>query len=206
MYDSGQKKRYCSSCRPICHVMIRSVKNLGLTPIRPLACLFNKKFLFVAALVLFICAPAAAADHLQDAANAFERGDVVAAETILALVLHGQPKDGPALGLLAVVLDTQKKYSEADGIYRRALAVTPNSASLLNNFGNHQLATGDAIAARKTFLKVVALRPDHSNATLQLAAMAADQNNGLESLHYLNRLGTSEASTPQFVLLRMRAL
>ena len=181
--------------------MICPVTSLG-----ALACFFDKKFLFVISLVLASCVQVLAAEHFQEAANAFQRGDIASAEAILAEDLRSQPNDAAALGLLAVVLDTQKKYPEAGGVYRRALAITPNSASLLNNFGNHQLATGDTTAARKAFLKVVALRPDHPNANLQLAAIAADQKNGPEALRYLHHLGTSQPSTPQFILLRMRAL
>jgi tetratricopeptide (TPR) repeat protein len=185
--------------------MIYHVKQLGLTLIGPLAS-FDKKSLVVVGLVLLLFARVFAADRFDDAAKAFGRGDVATAEAILTEVLRGEPKDGSALDLLAVVLDTQKKYPAADAVYRRALAITPNSPSLLNNFGNHQLATGDAIAARKTFLKVVALRPDHPNANLQLAAIAADQNNGPECLSRLRRLGTSQPPSAQITLLRMRAL
>ncbi|MGA2354632.1 MAG: tetratricopeptide repeat protein [Terriglobales bacterium] len=169
----------------------------------------DKKLLLAAALFL-LSAPIFAGDHssvsFAAAADAFQKGDLVSAEATLTEILHAQPRDAKALGLLAVVLDTEKKYSEADSIYRRALALTPGSAPLLNNFGNHELATGDTIAARKTFLKVVALRPDHPNANLQLAAIAADQKNGSEALRYLERLRTSEPSPPQLNLLRMRAL
>ena len=160
--------------------MICPVTSLG-----ALACFFDKKFLFVISLVLASCVQVLAAEHFQEAANAFQRGDIASAEAILAEDLRSQPNDAAALGLLAVVLDTQKKYPEAGGVYRRALALTPNSASLL---------------------KVVALRPDHPNANLQLAAIAADQKNGPEALRYLHHLGTSQPSTPQFILLRMRAL
>jgi tetratricopeptide (TPR) repeat protein len=166
--------------------------------------------LAILALFVLFCAPAPASNdspsHFEEAANAFEKGDVASAEAILADILRRQPNDGPALGLEAVILDTEKKYSAADAFYRRALRINSHSASLLNNFGNHQLATGDAIAARKTFLNVIAIRPDHPNANLQLAAIAADQKNGTESLHYLDRFGPSQPSTPQLVLLRMRAL
>lgn len=194
--------------------MIRPLNNRGLTPIKPLAqfvvAKFDKNFVLVSALILLTCAAVPAADRSSDrfaaAADAFQEGNVATAEADLAEILRAQPKNAQALGLLAVVLDTEKKYSDADNVYRRALPLAPNSASLLNNFGNHQLATGDGVGARKTFLKVVALRPDHPNANLQLAAIAADRKNGPESLHYLERLGTSHSSTPELNLLRMRAL
>ena len=214
MYDQRAEKNDIVGSIPFCHAMTSPLKNLGLPPIRPLAAFlvmkFDRRFFLVAALILISWAPVSAAngdsDRFAAAADEFQKGDVAAAETTLTEILRDQPKDPEALGLLAVVLDTEKKFSDADDIYRRALALTPNSASLLNNFGNHQLATGNAPAARKTFLKVVALRPDHRNANLQLAAIAADQKNGIESLHYLERLGASQPSTPELSLLRMRAL
>src|ERR1700723_3432980 len=195
------------------HVMIGRLQSWAALPSggqpRFVMAKLDKKLLLAAALFV-LSAPILAAHHpaasFDAAADAFQKGDLVSAEATLTEILQAQPRDAQALGLLAVVLDTEKKYSDADSIYRRALDLTPSSASLLNNFGNHELATGDAVAARKTFLKVVALRPDHPNANLQLAAIAADQRNGPEALHYLERLVTSQPSSPQLNLLRMRAL
>jgi len=197
----------------ISHVMIGRLPSRGPLPSgaqpRFVMAKLDKKLLLVAALFLLsspIFAQAHSSRSFDAAADAFQKGDLASAEASLTEMLHAQPRDAQALGLLAVVLDTEKKFSDADSIYRRALALTPSSASLLNNFGNHELATGDVVGARKTFLKVVAMRPDHPNANLQLAAIAADQKNGTEALHYLERLATSQPSTPQLDLLRMRAL
>jgi tetratricopeptide (TPR) repeat protein len=98
-----------------------------------------------------------------------QRGDLVLAEQKLRGV-----SDPEAIGMLAVVLDQEKKYTEADDAYRRALARHPQSVPLLNNFGNHLLAQGKLDAAAATFTKVLQLQPTHANATRQLAAIASE--------------------------------
>ncbi len=116
------------------------------------------------------------------------------------------PNDAAALGLLGAVLDTEKKYAEAESVYRHAMRSGPNSATLLNNYANHQFATGDLAGARTTYLKVIALDPQRVNANLQLAAIAIEQRDGGEALRYSNHLPASDRSSPQVQILEMQAL
>jgi tetratricopeptide (TPR) repeat protein len=163
------------------------------------------KLVIAVSLILF--AITAFADYqLQVAVNDFRRGDLAAAEAALHRILDRTPHDPAALGLLGAVLDGEKKYPEAEIAYLGALKLTPNTVSLLNNYGNHLLASGNSAEARKMFLKVVTLRPDHPNANLQLAAIAADHKNGLEALRYLHRLSATDNGAPDVAILRMRAL
>jgi tetratricopeptide (TPR) repeat protein len=147
-----------------------------------------------------------AADSLSDAAAAFERGDTAAAARILDGILRAQPEDASAWGLRAAVYDAEKKYPEAERAYRRAIRLRPGSATLLNNFANHQLATGDAAGARETWLKALAIDPAHPNANVQLAALEVERKNGAEALRRLDRLPAQTRSTPQIAILEMRAL
>jgi len=147
-----------------------------------------------------------AEDQFQAAVSNFQRGDLASAEAVLRGILQKTPNDVAALDLLGAVLDEEKKYPEAEQAYRSALKLAPNAASLLNNYGNHLVASGDTAGARRMFLEVVALRPDHPNANLQLAAIAADDKNGAEALRYLGHLPVAEQSAPRVAMLRMRAL
>ena len=145
-------------------------------------------------------------DALHEASAALERGDYAAAEIVLRWRLRTAPADPVALSLLGVALDSQKKYAEA-GLYdRRALALAPRSASLLNNYGNHLLAIGQTATARTTFLKVLAVNPAHPNANTQLARLALDRKDGPQALHYLDRLPAEERQLSEIALLRLRAL
>ena len=154
---------------------------------------------------LLLCC-SASGDTLSDAVSALQRGDFAGAETILRTRLKSQPNDGPTLSLLAAALDNEKNYSEADAVYRRAIALAPHSASLLNNYGNHLLASGDSAGARSAFLRVIAVDPVHANANIQLARIALERSAAADALHYLERIPASEQTAPEVALLRMRAL
>src|SRR5436309_15224564 len=111
-------------------------------------------------LALFIgCILYAQSEALDNAIAALERGDLTTAEQTLRGELRSQPNDVAALDVLGVVLDKQKRYAEADGVYRHAISLPQPSPSLLNNYGNHLLATGKLSEARRVFLKVIALKP-----------------------------------------------
>jgi Flp pilus assembly protein TadD len=159
--------------------------------------------------VLVLCALAAGSargDALSDAVAALERGDFLSAEQALRLELRTQPNNTTALSLLGVALDNEKKYAEAHAVYRRAIALSPRLAGLLNNYGNHLLATGDTAGARAAFLKVVALNPAHANANRQLARMATQKKAGSEALQYLDRLPANEQANTETTILRVQAL
>ena len=172
-------------------------------------------WVLVCVLVSCVCPPCGAQDDaISDAVAALERGDLANAEQTLQAVLKTRPNDAAALGVLGVVLDQEKKYHEADGVYRRALAVSPHSAALLNNYGNHLVATGKSAEARKVFVQVLALNPGQPNALVQLARIALERKSGNEALErksssealsYLERLPESAQDATDVSILKMQA-
>ncbi len=155
-----------------------------------------------AALAFFVWADDAA---VSNAVAALQKGDLTSAEQILRADLKAHPSDGPALAVLSAVLDQEKKFSEAEDAYRKALTLLPKSAALLNNYGNHLLALGKKKEARAEFLKVEALEPGYPNATLQLASIALEQKQPQEADHYLSLLAPDELKRPEAEILRMQA-
>lgn len=127
-------------------------------------------------------------EAIPDAVAALQRGDLANAEGALKSELSAHPNDTAALGLLGVVLDQETKYSEADDVYRRAVALSPRSPSLLNNYGNHLAAMGRIEEARKAFVQVVAIAPSHVNANVQLARIAMDRKMPAAAVKYLQAL------------------
>lgn len=158
----------------------------------------------VVALLAYACVDPAATDPLSDAIAAMQRGDLASAEQILDAHLHTDPADAAALEVLGVVLDQEKKYGEADRVYHRALALG-RSPGLLNNYGNHLLATGKVKEARQAFLGVLALDPGHVNAEIQLARIALQQKAPAEASTYLDRLPANLRDRPDITLLTMQA-
>lgn len=142
----------------------------------------------------------------RQVATDLEQGKLPEAEQLLRAEIKNHPKDAQALGLLAVALDSEKRYAEASQFYSQALALEPGSSSLLNNLGNHYLAQGHTDLARRVYLRVVKLDPHHPNANLQLAAVSLGAKEGKAALHYLAQLPPEAASQPDCQLLRARVL
>jgi tetratricopeptide (TPR) repeat protein len=140
------------------------------------------------------------------AAKDFQVGRVADAEAALESVLRAHPRDVSALSLMAVILDSQRNYSQAEEFYRRALQIAPRSPVILNNLGNHYVGTGNLKKAEESFRRVVAVDPHHPNANLQLAEMSLQQGQGAEALVCLNRLKTTDQNQPVAQLLRAQAL
>ncbi|MBV8830205.1 MAG: tetratricopeptide repeat protein [Acidobacteriaceae bacterium] len=164
-----------------------------------------KLFVVFGALLLPFAHPLMGSDF-EEAAAAFERGDLRAAEVAVRSVLAKQPDDARALTLLGAVLDSEQKYQDAERAYRRALALAPNSLTLLNNYANHQMAVGDLNGARTSYLKVLAGDPTRANANLQLASISVRQKKAPEALRYLQHLTPADRSLPEVGLLEMQAL
>jgi tetratricopeptide (TPR) repeat protein len=154
----------------------------------------------------FGCVLIAQSDAVADAVAALQRGDLSSAEQTLRAELRVRPNDIEALDVLGVVLDKEKKYAEADQIYRRVISMPGPSPGLLNNYGNHLLASGKSSEARGVFLKVLALDPAHINAHVQLARISLERKSGSEALHHLDQLPPSARQSTDVTILRMQAL
>jgi tetratricopeptide (TPR) repeat protein len=166
------------------------------------------RFFRLCQLLLAITFSVAAQDGtaIRDAVAALQGGDFAAAERILRPEVKARPKDGGALTLLGVALDSQKKFQEAGEIHRRAAANAPNSPDVWNNYGNHLLGTGDEDGARKLYLRVVALNSANPNANVQLARLALKAKQGIEALAYLQNLPAGELDAPNLAPIRIAGL
>jgi tetratricopeptide (TPR) repeat protein len=143
---------------------------------------------------------------LDDAAKAFEQGNVAEADQKVRSVLESHPSDLRALLLMGAVLDSLRRYGEADRYYQRALKLAPQSPQVLNNAANHYLASGNRSEARQLYLETLAADPQYPNANLQLARISLEDKQGHAALNYLSRLGTSATDDPGVLELRARAL
>jgi tetratricopeptide (TPR) repeat protein len=151
-------------------------------------------------------APTRAADPFASITKEIEQGRLGEAEKALRGILQSYPDDLHALSLLGVVLDSRHQFKEAEEAYLKAVKLAPDSASLLNNLGNHYLARGDSENAFRTFEKVLVRDPAHVNANLQTAQLALDRKEYALSLRCLGRLPKAEQQAYPVRLLRLRAL
>jgi len=144
-------------------------------------------------------------DVVSEAVASLQAGDVAHAEQILRADLRVRPGNGESLGLLGVVLDQQKRYQDADPVYRRAIALEPQSPGLRNNYGNHLLATNHFKQAEGEFLHVIAADPGNVNARMQLARLALREKHPAKAAAHLSGLPASVHERPDVMLLQMQA-
>lgn len=161
------------------------------------------KFFWCVALLSAIALSAAQGDAISQAVAALQSGDLASAEQILSAELKQRPNNADALEVLGVVLDQEKKYTEAEAVYRRAIALSPHSPPILNNYGNHLVTTGKREEARAMFLKVLALNPQQVNACVQLSRIAL-QNKSAAEAACLDRLPASAQEAMDVSILRMQ--
>ena len=128
----------------------------------------------IAALLLCTSAGRAAGQDaaVQSAAAAMARGDFQSAEKTLRAELEAHPGDSWAQSLLGVALDNQKRLPEAEEFHRRAVAASPRSAEILNNYGTHQWTAGQFDKAETSFAAALAAAPSYFNVLFNLGVMA----------------------------------
>src|ERR1019366_1923437 len=128
----------------------------------------------IAALLLCTSASRAAGQDaaVQSAAAAMARGDFQSAEKTLRAELEAHSGDSWAQSLLGVALDNQKRLPEAEEFHRRAVAASPLSAEILNNYGTHQWIAGQFDKAEISFASALAAAPAYFNVLFNLGVMA----------------------------------
>jgi tetratricopeptide (TPR) repeat protein len=91
--------------------------------------------------------PTPSVPPLRDAATALAAGDLQRADNELHAILRATPFDVHALNLLAIVRVEQKRDSEAEALFKQAIAIQPNFAGahaglglLYAQMGNNDLA------------------------------------------------------------------
>jgi tetratricopeptide (TPR) repeat protein len=89
----------------------------------------------------------AAGDAYARGRTALASGEVGVAVEQFRRALRADPASVPALNGLAVAYDEIGRFDVAQGLYRRALAIAPQSAATMNNLGRSLLRQGAAAAA-----------------------------------------------------------
>ena len=160
---------------------------------------------FLAVIAGAVAVSAQSQDALTEAVSALQRSDLVSAERILREDVQAHATDGDAFALLAVVLDQEKKYPEAERSYRRAFSLSGQTVALLNNYGNHLLSLKQPKPAELQFRKAVALDAGNVNARVQLARLSLEQKSPADALKHLSHLPVALQQRSDVALIRMQA-
>ena len=102
-----------------------------------------------------------------------ERGQLDEANDLYLTILDELGEIPAALHRLGVVATIQQDYEKANEYFRRAIAVEPNNAELIADFGYSKFMQGDMKQAERMYLQAIDLQSDllraHNNYAMLLA-------------------------------------
>jgi superkiller protein 3 len=116
------------------------------------------------------------------------RGQLDVAEKTLWTELSSDPNEPEALTLLGIVRGRQKRYSEAEALFRRVLQLTPNSLVAHRNLAEALIAQNKPDAALEEYKEVVKLAPHDYSAKLELARLHLGRGEFADALSNLNSI------------------
>src|SRR5260370_593761 len=99
-----------------------------------------------------------------------DRGQVDDAEKQLWEIITREPENVPAINLLGAIRTWQKRYPEAEALFKRVLAIQPDFVSANRSLGQLYALQARRDDPKAAYQKALELRPRDANAPLALAA------------------------------------
>jgi tetratricopeptide (TPR) repeat protein len=140
-------------------------------------------------------------DHLQQAAELMNAGDLAGAETEAKLALRDPSTRPVATATLGAIRVRQKRYTEATEFLNTALRLNPGLVGARVTVGEVYVLTGKKALARQVFNKVLAVEPDNRKARFALAQLETDSSNFGASLKIAEPVLIDLRRSPDGILL-----
>src|SRR3979411_1526866 len=129
--------------------------------------------------------PPRSASPVATARAEITRGQLDTAERTLWTLLSSDPNQPDALTLLGIVRGHQKRYAEAEALFRRALRLEPPSLLAHRNLASALIAQNKRDAAIEEYREVVKLAPQDHLAKAELARLYLARGQFAEALSIL---------------------
>lgn len=122
-----------------------------------------------------VLAPRSAVPHAMKAKLLERQKRLDDAELAYRDALQAEPGHAVVMNNLAYLLASRKiKLDEAVALAQRAIAADPGKAGFFDTLGTAQLAKGDAVSARKSFEKALAMSPGNAAYREHLAQASSE--------------------------------
>jgi len=117
-----------------------------------------------------------------------DRGDLDAAETQLWEIVLREPQNTPAITLLGVIRGRQKRFLEAEALFKRVLRIMPDYAPAYRNLGELYVLLGRRDEAESAYLKAHELDPRDVKTSLALGTVYGETDKFERSVEILNSI------------------
>ncbi len=134
--------------------------------------------LIVVTAAVAICATAFAAPQATTSSvsikriqDLVDRGQVDAAEKQLWEIVTREPENTRAINLLGIIRTQQKRFPEAEALFKRVLVISPDFVAAYRNLGELCVLQGRSKEAKVAYLKVHELDPRDAKTSLALGTI-----------------------------------
>jgi Flp pilus assembly protein TadD len=148
--------------------------------------------------------PGNASSYHGRARARFLQGNMELSKSDLRAVLSLNDKIWQAHTLLGVIYDTEKRHSEAEDEYLKALAIQPDSAAVYNNLGVSLYLNGKFDKAADSFLKAFNINPDNRRICNNLGLALYRLGNTADALEAFRRGGSEATAHNNIGYLQMK--
>jgi tetratricopeptide (TPR) repeat protein len=120
-----------------------------------------------------------------------DRGQVDAAEKQLWEIVVREPENAPAINLLGVIRTRQKRFPEAEALFKRVLTIAPDFVGAYRNLGELYALQGRSVDAKPAYLKVHELDPRDTKTSLTLGTIYEEAGEFERSIEIINSIPLS---------------
>lgn len=120
--------------------------------------------------------------------NLVDRGQVDAAEKQLWEMLTREPENAAAIDLLGTIRTQQKRFPEAEALFKRVLAIAPDSVAAYRKLGQVYVLQGRRDDAKSAYLKAYELEPRDAQTILALGTIYGETGEFERSIEIINSI------------------
>ena len=117
-----------------------------------------------------------------------DHGQVDAAEKQLWEMITSEPENAPAINLLGEIRSRQKRFPEAEALFKRVLAIKPGFVPANRNLGQLYALQGRREEAKIAYQKAVELEPQDAKTVLALGTLYEETNEFERSIEAINSI------------------
>jgi len=129
---------------------------------------------------------ATSAGDLKQIESLVDSGKIDVAEKKLWEIVTREPENAPAINLLGTIRVQQKRFPEAEALFKRVLAITPDSASAYRSLGQLYVIQDRRNEAKTAYLNAHELDPHDVRTSFVLAAIYEETGEFKRSLDILD--------------------
>lgn len=121
-----------------------------------------------------------------------DRGHIDAAEKQLWELVVRKPENAPAINLLGIIRTREKRYAEAEALFKRVLVITPAFASAYRGLGELYRLQERREDAKAAYLKAHELAPGDADTSLALGTICQEAGEFERSIEILNSIPAAQ--------------